>query len=65
MQFLGYQHVIATMWVIGDSPASFVADSFYAMLAHIGPPNQPGHAAEALHHTIGALRRAGAEVTSG
>jgi hypothetical protein len=57
MQFLGYQHVIATMWVIRDAPASFVADGFYAELARRSSSGPPGHAAEALHHTIHALRR--------
>ena len=32
MQFLGYRHVIATMWTIADSPAPHVADAVYSAL---------------------------------
>ena len=54
MQFLGYRHVIATMWTIADSPAPDVADRVYTALTKGGP--DPDRAAEALHHTIRALR---------
>ncbi len=57
MQFLGYRHVIATMWTIPDSPAPRVADTFYTALEPHGQPD-PGQTAEALHHAIGALRQA-------
>jgi len=56
MQFLGYRHVIATMWSIADSPAPHVADAVYAELATDGTPD-PGHTAQALHQAIHALRR--------
>ena len=44
MQFLGYRHVIATMWTIADSPAPHVADTVYTALTQAasqipaGPP---------------------------
>jgi len=57
MLFLGYQHVIATMWTIADSPAHYVADGVYARLAQGDSPD-PSRAAEALHHAIRELRQA-------
>jgi hypothetical protein len=42
MQFLGYRHVIATMWTIADPPAPRVADIFYTKLRQIG--YEPGSA---------------------
>ena len=56
LQFLGYRHVIATMWTIADSPAPGVADSVYAMLARHGTPD-PERAAEALHRATRILRQ--------
>ena len=56
MQFLGYRHVIATMWTIADSPAPYVADTVYTALTRGGTPD-PSRAAEALHHAIRALRQ--------
>jgi CHAT domain-containing protein len=55
MQFLGYRHVIATMWTVADSPAPEVADTVYTKLTEHGSP-QPGHAAEALHQAVRSLR---------
>jgi hypothetical protein len=57
MQFLGYRHVIATMWTIADSPAPRVADTFYTALTPHGQPDL-AQTAKALHHAIGALRQA-------
>ena len=57
MQFLGYRHVIATMWDIQDRPAADVADTVYAMLTQDGGPDA-ARAAEALHHAIRSLREA-------
>ena len=60
MQFLGYRHVIATMWTIADSPAPHVAGTFYtALKPHDQPGGQPdpSRAAEALHHAIRSLRQ--------
>ena len=57
MQFLGYRHVIATMWTIADSPAPRVADTVYTALTRGGEPD-PGRAAEALHLAIRDLRQA-------
>lgn len=55
VQFLGYQHVIATMWIIADSPAPHVANAVYTSLT---TGNGPDHsrATEALHRAIRALR---------
>jgi CHAT domain-containing protein len=55
MQFLGYRHVIATMWTIADSPAPYIANAVYASLTSGDKPD-PGQAAEALHHAIRSLR---------
>jgi hypothetical protein len=55
MQFLGYQHVIATMWVIADSPAPMIANAVYTNLAKSGRP-ETDRAAEALHYAIRSLR---------
>jgi hypothetical protein len=55
MQFLGYEHVIASMWTIADSPAPYVADSVYGTLTQGGKAD-PGRAAEALHQAVHTLR---------
>ena len=55
MQFLGYHHVIASMWTIADSPAPNVANSVYGTLTQGGTAD-PGRSAEALHHAIHTLR---------
>jgi CHAT domain-containing protein len=55
MLFLGYRHVIATMWSIGDSEAPKVADTVYTMLTRNGIPDAQ-RAAEAVHHAIRAFR---------
>jgi CHAT domain-containing protein len=57
MQFLGYQHVIATIWTIFDSPAPAVAEIFYSALTRTGRLD-PEQAAEALHQAIRSLYRA-------
>ncbi len=56
MQFLGYRHVIATLWTINDSPAPHLADTVYTTLTQDGKPD-PGSAAEALHYAIHTLRQ--------
>ena len=56
MQFLGYHHVIATLWTIEDSCAPQVANLVYSALTGSGGPD-PGRAAEALHHAIQTLRQ--------
>ena len=56
MQFLGYRHVIATLWTIADRPAPDIADTVYTTLTRDGKPD-PGRAAEALHHAIQDLRQ--------
>jgi tetratricopeptide (TPR) repeat protein len=56
MQFLGYRHVIATMWTIADPPAPEVADAVYTELNAGGTPSAD-HTALAVHRAIQALRR--------
>jgi hypothetical protein len=56
MQFLGYQHVIATMWTIADQSAPQVADTFYTTLTQSSRPD-PDLAAKALHQAIRSLRQ--------
>jgi CHAT domain-containing protein len=55
VQFLGYRHIIATMWTIADRPAPRIADNVYTALIRGGRPD-PHRTAEALHHAIRALR---------
>jgi hypothetical protein len=55
MQFLGYRHVIATMWTIADSPAPGVAKDVYTALTSDKSP-RADHTARALHDAIRALR---------
>ena len=52
MQFLGYSHVVATMWSIADMPAPRAAGAFYDALAKRGP----GHAAHALRDAVLKVR---------
>jgi tetratricopeptide (TPR) repeat protein len=56
MQFLGYRSVIATMWIVADSPAPYIANEFYTPLASGGPAD-PGRSAEALHRAVRSLRQ--------
>jgi CHAT domain-containing protein len=44
MQFIGYSHVVATMWPVKDAPAQLAAQIFYTQLA------------QAAHDTASALR---------
>lgn len=46
MQFIGYSHVVATMWSIKDDAAPLAAEAFYTMLSQEG------------HDTTSALRTA-------
>jgi tetratricopeptide (TPR) repeat protein len=55
MQFLGYQHVIATMWSVADRPSVRVADRVYAVLAGREVPSAD-EAARALHRATNLLR---------
>jgi hypothetical protein len=54
LQFLGYRHVIATMWSIADSAAAKVAGSVYAALVRDDEPTAE-LAAVALHQATRAL----------
>jgi hypothetical protein len=51
MQFIGYSHVIATMWSVKDSPATLAAEAFYTTLARAGHDS-----ASALRATIIRIR---------
>ncbi|KAH7325452.1 CHAT domain-containing protein [Rhizoctonia solani] len=51
----GYPAVIATMWAVGDSDASFVANKIYQNLFKDGKMEYQG-AARALHYAIVELR---------
>ena len=55
IQFLGYRHVISTMWMIADPPAPLVAQDFYSAVWHNGQPD-PARSAEALHRAVRQLR---------
>jgi CHAT domain-containing protein len=55
MQFLGYRHVIATMWSIADAPAPLIAETFYTLLSD-GRMTSPDRAAQALHQAVHHLR---------
>jgi tetratricopeptide (TPR) repeat protein len=55
MQFLGYQHVIATMWTIADPPGPAIARTVYTELTRSGHP-VPDEAAAALHQAVQQLR---------
>jgi hypothetical protein len=52
MQFLGYRHVVATMWSVADSPAAFVTDLFYSSLAY-----EEDGAPIALRHAVTELQK--------
>ena len=56
MQFLGYRHVIATMWSIADRAAPQVAYAVYSALVTDGAANSD-RTAEALHYAVNALRQ--------
>jgi CHAT domain len=56
MQFLGYRHIIATMWTIADPPSPHVVNTVYTTLTWDGRPDS-GRAAEALHQAIRSLRQ--------
>ena len=56
MQFLGYRHVIATMWTIADSPAPNLVSSLYTALTEGATPDL-SQTAHALHQAVQLLRR--------
>jgi CHAT domain len=51
MQFVGYQHVIATMWTIADPPAPHVADTVCTALNQGGRPDPDRSAAPSATST--------------
>jgi tetratricopeptide (TPR) repeat protein len=56
LHFVGYRHVIATLWSVGDRHALEVAGVVYRLLSAAGGRTASG-AAEALHHAVVKLRR--------
>lgn len=56
MHFIGYRHVIATMWPIEDVDAPEVADAVYGALTREGHP-KTDPTAHALHEALERLRR--------
>ncbi|KUL44644.1 hypothetical protein ADL28_39675 [Streptomyces violaceusniger] len=56
VQVIGYRHVVATMWNIGDSSAPDVAAATYAALLVDGRTDA-AHTARALHDAVAAQRR--------
>lgn len=56
MQLIGFRHVIATLWPIGDAAAPGVATAVYGRLAGEKAADLP--AGEALHHAVRELRAA-------
>ena len=55
LHYTGYRHVIATLWSVGDAEAAQVAEGVYAAVVRDGVLCADG-AAEALHHSVRALR---------
>ncbi|MEU4541499.1 CHAT domain-containing protein [Streptosporangium sp. NPDC023825] len=56
-QLAGYQHVIGTLWPIGDAAAVRIAGEVYTHLTNDGTkPPHTDQAALALHHAIRRLR---------
>jgi CHAT domain-containing protein len=55
MQFLGYSHVIATMWTIAGPPAVAVAENVYGSLTRGGAADS-SRTAMALHAAVRAIR---------
>jgi CHAT domain-containing protein len=56
MRFLGYRHVVATMWTIVDQQAPEVADAVYTSIIDSGIPRldaTPG----AVHQAVQSLRQ--------
>ncbi|MEU9351208.1 CHAT domain-containing protein [Streptomyces griseoloalbus] len=55
LQFTGYRQVVAALWSVEDAVAVRVAEDFYTRVARAAGPD-PARAAEALHHSVRALR---------
>jgi len=55
LQLAGYQHVIATLWPIGDQIAATITERVYDQLRTLDGL-APSNAASALHHAVRALR---------
>ena len=56
MQFVGYRHVIATMWTVADPPAPHVAEVIYSTLIQ-GDILDASRSAEATHNAVQSLRQ--------
>ncbi|MBL7254007.1 CHAT domain-containing protein [Paractinoplanes lichenicola] len=57
LYYMGYRHVIATLWSVRDDHAAQVAEDVYLALVRDGVL-QPGGAARALHDAVRRLREA-------
>lgn len=55
LQFTGYRQVVAALWSVEDAVAARAAEDFYTRVARAAGPG-PARAAEALHHSVRALR---------
>ncbi|MFI5569392.1 CHAT domain-containing protein [Streptomyces sp. NPDC051740] len=55
LQFTGYRQVVAALWSVEDTVAVRAAEDFYTRVAGAAGPD-PARAAEALHHSVRALR---------
>jgi tetratricopeptide (TPR) repeat protein len=53
----GYQHVVGTLWPVGDRLAARLAEDFYRRLTGTDPMGgEPPAVAEALHHAVRSTR---------
>lgn len=53
----GYQHVVGTLWPVGDWVAAWLAEDFYRRLTAVDPPGGGfAVAAETLHHAVRSMR---------
>lgn len=55
-QLAGYPHVVGTLWEIDDDLSVDVADAFYTALTTSDNTSDTTGAAQALHHTVRAIR---------
>jgi tetratricopeptide (TPR) repeat protein len=58
LQFVGYRHVLATLWSISDDHAPAMAETIYTYLSRPGGRPDSAFAAHALHYAVTRLRQA-------